>query len=62
MNNLEMDIKQSLDALYKNPNLDTLFAIGNRIVDRNKLIEILEIKLLKILNEKVLGVSSCIVN
>jgi hypothetical protein len=62
MNNLEMDIKKSLDLLYKNPNPDALFAIGNRIVTRNKLIEILEIKLLKILNEKVLGVSSCIPN
>ena len=62
MKNLEMDIKQSLDTLYKNPNPGALFAIGNRIVDRNKLIEILELELLKILNAKALGVPECIVN
>lgn len=52
MKTLEMDIKKSLDCLYKNSDKNSIYVFGSQIVTRDQMIEILEIKLLKILNFK----------
>jgi hypothetical protein len=55
MATLEIDIKNSLEILYKSPDLDGTYLIGYRFVNRAGLIEILEFELLKIINNKKLN-------
>jgi hypothetical protein len=55
MATLETDIKNSLEILYKSPDLEGTYLIVDRFVNRAGLIEILEFKLLKIINNKKLN-------